>query len=81
MNNDVILGRLMGRREAFSFIAGHCSAAEAEQLRRIRDGKLYLGHAKDWDEFCTVFLHISRASAAASVNFALRIVVPIAAQT
>ena len=27
----------MGRREAFALMAGRCSAAEAESLRRVRD--------------------------------------------
>ncbi len=63
MNQDIELGRLLGRREAFSIVAGRCTAADAELLRRIRDEKLYLGHAKDWDEFCAVYLRMCRASA------------------
>jgi len=50
---DANLDRWLGRREAFSLIAGRCSAAEVESLRRIRDGKLYRGRAKNWDEFCS----------------------------
>jgi hypothetical protein len=61
--NDLLLGRLLGRREAFNTIAGRCSAADAALLRQIREEKLYLGHAKDWREFCVKCLHISRENA------------------
>jgi hypothetical protein len=50
---DVNLDRWLGRREAFGLIAGRCSAAEVESLRRIRDEKLYRGRAQSWDEFCS----------------------------
>src|SRR4051794_5108716 len=63
MNQDMNLGRLLGRREAFSIVAGRCSAADAALLREIRDQKLYLNHASDWGAFCTEFLHMSRESA------------------
>jgi hypothetical protein len=63
MNEDVNLGRLLGRHEAFCIVAARCSAADATLLRQMRDEKQYLGHAKDWDEFCTSHLHISRANA------------------
>jgi hypothetical protein len=52
----------MGRREAFAAVAGRCSAAEAESLRRIRDEK---GHAQvgmTWEEFCVKRLGSSRRS-------------------
>src|SRR5215471_19144709 len=55
--------RLLGRREAFSVVAGRCSAADAETLRNIRDNKLYLALSPDWDEFCVKYLHMSRAAA------------------
>lgn len=51
-NAAVNLGRWLGRREAFGLIAGRCSAAEAESLRRIRDERSYLQVAKTWAEFC-----------------------------
>src|SRR5690242_13263415 len=63
MKKDVEFGRLLGRREAFSIVAGRCSAADAALLRKFRDEKWYTDYAKDWDEFCTVYLKISRASA------------------
>src|ERR1035437_6977939 len=36
------LGRLLGQRRAFGAVAGRCSAAHAQLLRRMRDEKLYL---------------------------------------
>ncbi len=56
----VELGRWLGRREAFSMVAGRCSAAEAESLRQIRDEKLYLECCGSWDEFCEQQLGASR---------------------
>ena len=55
------LNRWLGRREAFSLVAGRCSAADVECMRRIRDDKLYLGHARDWEEFCEQELQMSRS--------------------
>ena len=54
----VELGRWLGRREAFGLIAGRCSAAEMESLRRIRDGRLYQKLNPTWEEFCTKQLHV-----------------------
>ena len=44
---DANLDRWLGRREAFGLIAGRCSAAEVESLRRIRTEKLY--RERDWE--------------------------------
>ena len=57
------LFRWLGRRDAFSLVAGRCSAADAEVIKRLRDTKLYLKKAKDWDEFCQKFLHMSKSNA------------------
>jgi hypothetical protein len=54
------LGRWLGRREAFAMVAGRSSAAEAESLRRVRDGKLYRNLGLTWDEFCKSRLGVSR---------------------
>jgi hypothetical protein len=56
------VNRWLGRREAFSLVAGRCSAADVECMRRIRDGKLYLGRALDWEEFCAKELHMSKSN-------------------
>jgi len=63
MIDDLTLGRLLGRREAFNVVAARCSAADATLLRDFRDQKQFKGHAKDWDEFCTKFLNTTRDSA------------------
>jgi hypothetical protein len=59
-SDEVNLGRWLGRREAFGLIAGRCSAAAAESLRHIRDEKLYRGVSRNWDEFCSAYLGVSR---------------------
>lgn len=50
------LGRWLGRREAFSTVAGRCSAADVEALKRIRDKKLYKDRARNWGDFCERFV-------------------------
>jgi hypothetical protein len=56
----VRLAQWMGRREAFGLMAGCCSAADIEALRRIRDSKMYLSQSPTWDEFCTHHLRVAR---------------------
>jgi hypothetical protein len=56
----ILLGQWMGRREAFGLIAGRCSAADIEILRRMKDEKLYVTLDCTWDEFCTRHLHVAR---------------------
>ena len=53
------LGKWMGRRDAFGQVAGRCSAAEIESLRRIHDGKLYQALNCTWEEFCAQYLRVS----------------------
>ena len=67
--DNVALGRWLGRREAFGLIAGRCSAAEAESLRHIRDEKLYLRVARNWDEFCSVYVGASRRNVERSIHY------------
>jgi hypothetical protein len=62
-NGDFDLGQWIGRRQAFGLIAGRCSAADAECIRRIRDEKLYRNRNADWGEFCEQHLHMSRSNA------------------
>ena len=57
------LGRLLGQRRAFAAVAGRCTAAHAQLLRRIHDEKLYLPHAATWEEFCGPNLAVSRRHA------------------
>jgi hypothetical protein len=61
--DDFELGMMLGSRRAFASVAGRCSAADAECLRRVREKKLYLSRAATWDEFCPKFLGLSKAQA------------------
>ncbi len=53
------LGRLLGQRRAFGAVAGRCSAAHAQLLRRIRDEKVYRAIAPSWRAFCGTHLAIT----------------------
>jgi hypothetical protein len=57
------LGMMLGQRRAFGMIAGHCSAAHAESIRQIRDGKLYLRFAENWSDYCERYLKMSKRNA------------------
>lgn len=57
------LGIALGQNHAFGLIAGRCSAAQADGLRRLREEKLYKRCAEKWDDFCPRFLKISRSEA------------------
>jgi hypothetical protein len=57
------LGMALGERRVFGMIAGRCSAAQAECLRRIRDEKLYRKFAKNWKEYCERHLKIPKSTA------------------
>ena len=57
------LGIMLGQRRAFGLVAGRCSAAQAECLRRVRDEKTYLKFATSWDQFCVRQLKISKRTA------------------
>ena len=57
------LGAWIGRGQAFSFVANHCSAAQAECLTRIRKDGLYKALNLTWDEFCKQHAGASRAHA------------------
>ena len=50
--SDLHLGTLLGRRQAFSLIAGRCSAADAACLREIRNQKSYRSLKLGWKQFC-----------------------------
>jgi hypothetical protein len=62
------LGQWLGRREAFGAMAGRCSAAEIECVRRIRNEKLYRGHARTWREFCANCLGANRSAVEANIR-------------
>jgi hypothetical protein len=57
------LGVALGQTHAFGLIAGRCSAAQAEALRRLREQKVYKRLSETWDEFCRGYLRISKTEA------------------
>ena len=57
------LGIMVGERRAFGMVAGRCSAAQAECLRKIREEKTYLKFAPNWSKFCEGHLKISPRTA------------------
>jgi hypothetical protein len=63
IDSGVDFGRMLGQRRAFAAVAGRCSAAHAQLLRRIRDEKLYLPIAPSWRAFCGAHLAITRRHA------------------
>ena len=63
------LGMMLGSRKAFVSVAGRCSAADAECLRRVRDEKLYLSRAATWEEFCPKYLGLSRVHANRIIHY------------
>jgi hypothetical protein len=59
----VEVGAWIGRKEAFSGMAGRCSAADARCLLDMKDGSKHKALGLSWDEFCKRHLGISRALA------------------
>ncbi|HLI86730.1 MAG TPA: hypothetical protein VKV17_22685 [Bryobacteraceae bacterium] len=57
------LGIALGHTNAFAMVAGRCSAAQAQGMRRIREQKLYKGCTEKWEDFCPRYLKMSRAEA------------------
>ena len=63
-NQQVLeLGIMLGQRRAFGPVAGRCSAAQAECLRKVREQKSYLKFAPSWGEFCERYLKICKRTA------------------
>jgi hypothetical protein len=65
----VELGSWIGRREAFALVAGRCSAADVECLRRLREERNYSYLKCNWDAFCTRYLKVSRRSADRMIGY------------
>ena len=57
------LGMALGQNQAFGFLAGRCSAAQAETIRRLRNEKLYKRLTEHWKEFCPQYLKMSGTQA------------------
>jgi hypothetical protein len=67
--SDLHLGTLLGRRQAFSLIAGRCSAADAASLREIRDQKSYRNLGIGWKQFCCDHVGMSHTHANRLIGF------------
>lgn len=59
-SRDFDLGTWLGRRQAFSMVAGKASAADVECLRTIRDQRLYKSKKDNWPDFCTEYVGASK---------------------
>jgi hypothetical protein len=59
----VELGTWLGRREAFAQLAGRCSAADAECIRKMREERQYRELGMNWEQFCKRKLGISKRGA------------------
>ena len=63
-SNDFLkLGVSLGQTHAFGVIAGRCSAAQADGLRRLREEKLYVQCDPVWRDFCPKYLGMSSSQA------------------
>lgn len=63
LEDGVELGTWLGRRQAFSIVAGRCSAADAQCLRELRESKQYKKLGLTWEACCKQKAGISRSSA------------------
>ena len=63
--NDALLelGIIVGQSQTFGMLAGRCSAAQAQAIRRVREEKLYKERCKKWEDFCPRYLRMCRAEA------------------
>jgi hypothetical protein len=57
------IGTWLGRRQAFSLIAGRCSAADAKCLRELRESKKYKLLGLTWEQCCKQRAGIGRSTA------------------
>jgi hypothetical protein len=57
------LGSWLGLQQAFTIVAGSCSAARAQCLKQVRDSKMLDELGLTWEEFCKEHAGISRQHA------------------
>jgi hypothetical protein len=57
------LGIVVGQSQTFGVLAGRCSAAQAQAIRRVREEKLYKKRCEKWEDFCPRYLRMCRAEA------------------
>lgn len=60
---QVALGSWLGLQQAFSTVAGSCSAARAQCLKQVRESKMLDEVGLTWEEFCKDYAGISRPHA------------------
>ena len=61
MDEAFDVGAWLGRKQAFAFMAGRCSAAAGDILREIREKKLFLTVEKTWEDFCVKRIGMTRS--------------------
>ena len=66
---DFDLGTWLGRRQAFSMMAGKATAADVECLRAIRDRRLYKARSERWDEFCAAHIGASKTQVDRQIRY------------
>ncbi len=59
---DAGLGAWIGRRQAYSLVAGTCSAADAKCLTELRETKAYKRTGLNWEEFCKQHIGMHRTN-------------------
>jgi hypothetical protein len=57
------LGAILGQSHAFGLIAGRCTAAQIQSLRRLRQEQLFKRCCESWRDFCPKYLKMSRSEA------------------
>jgi hypothetical protein len=57
------LGKWVGRGQAFGMISAKASAAQAQCLKRIKDGAEYKTLGLTWDQFCVTHVGVTRPTA------------------
>lgn len=57
------LGAVLGQNQAFGAVAGRCSSARAEGIRRLREERTYKRCTPHWQDFCPRYLKMSRSQA------------------
>src|SRR5947208_6941126 len=68
-NGMLDLGVSLGQHHAFGLIAGKCSGAQAQTLKRVREEKLYLQCEPVWREFCPKYLGMSSSQADRIISY------------
>jgi hypothetical protein len=58
---DQNLGAWLGRRQAYSLIAGTCSAADAKCLHQLRETRAHKRLGLTWEDFCKQRIGMSRS--------------------